>query len=440
MCRSYREAKVRSELTAVNWPRISHCGEGVALGPYWRAAIAACAMLWFGQVVFPSVLSAQERLALVVGNSSYSALGALSNPSNDARDVAAALGRLGFSTTTVLDAKLTELNGALRAFGRRTRGADVALVFYAGHGIELNGENYLVPVDAQLELDTDVRYETVTLDNVLAATAGAALQLVILDACRNNPLAGDGRSISRGSLGAPEEERLGTEVLVAYAARAGTVALDGRGQRNSPYTTALLGHLEQPLELQTMFRRVRGQVLEATGRRQEPWEYGALVGDHYLRRLTPREVEAALGLDSTARSEVQVGLVAKGYAVGRRDGEFGQRTRAAIRDWQVARGVTETGYLNDESATLLREAARVWLGGDLRDYIDVPITRGLNRIGKDPQGRVYGNLPAPVGDAYFAPSVTLWELSAASARDYRIVCPRGTQDGNEITLFECELK
>ena len=76
----------------------------------------------------------------------------------------------------------------------------------------------------------------------------------------------------------------------------------------------------------------------------------------------------------------------------------------------------------------------------LADYIDVPITRGLNRIGKDPQGRVYGNLPAPVGDAYFAPSVTLSKLSAASARDYRIVCPRGTQDGNEITLFECELK
>ena len=437
---------MRSEPTAVNWPRISHCGEGVALGPYWRAAIAACAMLWFGQVVFPSVLSAQERLlALVVGNSSYpTALGALSNPSNDARDVAAALGRLGFSTTTVLDAKLTELNGALGAFAGRTRGADVAVVFYAGHGIELNGENYLVPVDAQLELDTDVIYETVTLANVLAATAGAALRLVILDACRNNPLAGDGRSISRGSLGAPEEERLGTEVMVAYAAKAGTVALDGRGQRNSPYTTALLGHIERRLELQTMFRRVRRQVLEATGRKQEPWEYGALVGDHYLGGTgdpTPAKVEAALGLDSTARSEVQVGLVAKGYAVGRRDGEFGQRTRAAIRDWQVARGVTETGYLNDESATLLREAGIFWLGRrKLADYIDVPITRGLNRIGKDPQGRVYGNLPAPVGDVYFAPSVTLSKLSAASARDYRIVCPRGTQDGNEITLFECELK
>ena len=88
---------------------------------------------------------------------------------------------------------------------------------------------------------------------------------------------------AEASLGAPEEEQLGTEVLVAYAAQAGTVALDGRGQRNSPYTAALLAHLEQPLELNTMFRRVRGHVLEATGHGQQPWEYGALVGDHYLR-------------------------------------------------------------------------------------------------------------------------------------------------------------
>ena len=323
-------------------------------------------MLWFGQVVYPSVVSAQERLALVVGNSAYGALGDLSNPPNDARDVAAALGRLGFATDMVLDVDLAALNDALRAFGRRTRRADVALVFYAGHGIELNGVNYLVPVDAQLELDTDVRYETVTLDDVLAATVGAALRLVILDACRNNPLAGGTRSISRGSLGAPEEERLGSEVLVAYAARAGTVALDGRGQRNSPYTAALLEYLEEPLELSAMFRRVRGHVLEATAGGQEPREYGALVSDHYLggaRPLSAREVEAALGLDRAARQALQVGLVAEGYAVGRPDGEFGPRTRDAIREWQVARGETETGYLNEESATSLREAGRDWLSG-----------------------------------------------------------------------------
>ena len=236
----------------------------------------ACVLL-----ALPSIVLADGRVALVVGNSSYAHIGRLSNPENDAADMSAALRRLGFEVTTELDLDLGELNGALRAF--RSAGADVSLVFYAGHGIELNGANYLVPVDARLELDTDVRFETVTLDDVLAATAGAALRLVILDACRNNPLAGGTRSISRGSLGAPEEEQLGTEVLVAYAAQAGTVALDGRGRRNSPYTAALLAHLEQPLELNTMFRRVRGHVLEATGHGQQPWEYGALVGDHYLR-------------------------------------------------------------------------------------------------------------------------------------------------------------
>ena len=133
-------------------------------------------------------------------------------------------------------------------------GADVALVFYAGHGLEMDGVNYLVPVDARLERDTDVRFETVALDDVLAATAGASLRMVILDACRNNPLARSmqrtvaRRSVSGGSFGDLNEDLLGDETLVAYAAAAGTTAADGRG-RNSPYTSALLAYLEEPLEL-----------------------------------------------------------------------------------------------------------------------------------------------------------------------------------------------
>ena len=142
-------------------------------------------------------------------------------------------------------------------------------------------------MDARLERDTDVRYETVTLDDVLAATAGASLRLVILDACRNNPLARSmqrtvaSRSISRGSFGDLDESLLGDETLVAYAAAARTEAADGRG-RNSPYTSALLAHLEQPLEILTLFRRVRAQVLTATNGGQRPHEYQSLLGEHYL--------------------------------------------------------------------------------------------------------------------------------------------------------------
>ena len=194
--------------------------------------------------------------------------------------------------TTELDADRVALTEALRAFTRQSAGADVSLVFYAGHGIEMDGTNYVVPVDARLERDVDVRYETVTLDDLLVATAGASLRLVLLDACRNNPLARSmqrtaaTRTVSGGSFGDLNEDLLGDETLVAYAAAAGTTAADGRG-RNSPYTAALLTHLETPLEIGLLFRRVRAQVLEATDGEQRPHEYHSLVGEHYLTRTLP---------------------------------------------------------------------------------------------------------------------------------------------------------
>ena len=239
-----------------------------------------------------SVVLADGRVALVVGNSTYAHIGRLPNPANDAAAVSAALRRLGFEVTTNLDAGLTELNQALRMFTRHSAGADVALVFYAGHGLEMDGVNYVVPVDARLERDVDVRYETATLEDLVASTVGASLRLVILDACRNNPLARSmqrtvaRRSVSGGSFGEFNEDLLGNETLVAYAAAAGTTAADGRG-RNSPYTAALLSHLETPLEIGLLFRRVRAEVLAATNGEQRPHEYHSLVGEHYLTRTLP---------------------------------------------------------------------------------------------------------------------------------------------------------
>ena len=256
-----------------------------------RGSLGVALLLALGLAAFPSVASADGRVALVVGNSAYAAIGTLPNPGNDAADVSAALGRLGFDVTTVRDADRVGLNEALRTFTRQSVGADVALVFYAGHGLEMDGVNYLVPVDARLERDTDVRFETVALDDVLAATAGASLRVVVLDACRNNPLAGSmqrtsvTRSVSRGSFGELHEGLLGDQTLVAYAAAAGTTADDGTG-RNSPYTEALLTHLEQPLEIGILFREVRARVLEATDGRQRPHEYASLLGEHYLRGVS----------------------------------------------------------------------------------------------------------------------------------------------------------
>ena len=252
------------------------------------ASVAAAVMLGIGASVAPTVASAAGRVALVVGNSDYAAIGALPNPGNDAEGVAAALGRLGFDVTTVSDADRADLNEALRLFARESAGADVSLVFYAGHGIEVDGANYLVPVDARLERDTDVEYEALPLDRVLRATTGAGLRVVILDACRNNPLARSmrrtsaARSVSRGSFGELNEDLLGDETLVAYAAAAGTTAADGTG-RNSPYTAALLEYLEEPLEIGILFREVRARVLEATRGQQRPHEYASLLDEHYLR-------------------------------------------------------------------------------------------------------------------------------------------------------------
>ncbi len=257
---------------------------------FWRRALMSCvglSMLLALVGTTTATPQAAGRVALVVGNSTYGSIGDLPNPGNDAADVGAALGRLGFEVTTILDANQVRFNQALLDFTRRSVGAEVALVFYAGHGLEVDGVNYMVPVNARLERDTDVRFAAVSLENVLAATQGAALRVVILDACRNNPLArtmqrtSATRNISRGSFGELDEEALGDETLVAYAAAAGTTADDGTG-RNSPYTTALLEYLEQPLELSAVFRRVRARVLETTAGRQRPHEYGALLRDHYL--------------------------------------------------------------------------------------------------------------------------------------------------------------
>ena len=146
-----------------------------------------------------------------------------------------------------------------------------------------------MPVDARLERDVDVRFETVTVDDLLVSTTGASLRLVILDACRNNPLARSmqrttaTRTVSGGSFADLNEDLLGDETLVAYAAAAGTTAADGRGT-NSPYTSALLSHLETPLEIGLLFRRVRAAVLASTNGAQRPHEYHSLVGEHYLTR------------------------------------------------------------------------------------------------------------------------------------------------------------
>jgi tetratricopeptide (TPR) repeat protein len=229
---------------------------------------------------------AGRRVALVIGNAAYRSVAALPNPRADAAAIAGALRQVGFQVVRLeQDLPRDKLIDALRTFAREADSADWALVYYAGHGIEANGTNYLVPVDAKLEVDRDIEYETVPLNQVLNTVEGARkLKIVLLDACRDNPFARQmrrttaTRSIGRGL--ARVEPEGGT--LVAYAARDGQIALDGSGA-NSPFVAALVKHLPTPgVEISKLFRLVHDDVLAATGRKQEPYVYGALSGEDFF--------------------------------------------------------------------------------------------------------------------------------------------------------------
>jgi hypothetical protein len=223
--------------------------------------------------------SAAARVALVIGNGAYQNVAQLPNPPRDASDVADSFTRLGFTVTKAIDATGDAMRHALIEFGHAADGADMAVVFYAGHGMEIGGDNWLIPVDARLLSDTDADSEAISLKSVtLQVNKARQFGLVILDACRNNPFAAKmqrslrTRAVSRGL--APTEPT--DNVLVAYSAKDGTTANDGAG-RNSPFTTALLHNIETPgLEVTFMFRAVRDEVMDATNREQQPFVYGSL--------------------------------------------------------------------------------------------------------------------------------------------------------------------
>jgi uncharacterized caspase-like protein len=222
---------------------------------------------------------AADRVALVIGNGNYQKVPTLPNPTRDAADIGRALERLNFKVTQLSNASAAEMRKAIVDFGRSTEGSEMAVVFYAGHGMEVGGENWLIPTDAELRSDADIESEAVSLRSInLQVSKARQLGLVILDACRNNPFAAKmqrslrTRAVARGL--APTEPM--DNVLVAYAARDGTTANDGDG-RNSPFTTALLRNIETPgLEISFLFRNVRDEVMSATKREQQPFVYGSL--------------------------------------------------------------------------------------------------------------------------------------------------------------------
>lgn len=227
------------------------------------------------------VASAEKRVALVIGNSNYQRVARLPNPNNDAVDMATLLSKVGFKVSRKIDLDHTAFRKALQEFGRAAEGADFAIIYFAGHGVEVENRNFLVPTDGRLSADSDVEFEAIPLDLVMNALSGVSgVRVVLLDACRDNPfIAAMRRSNATRSIGrglAAIEPAAGT--LVGYAAKEGTTAFDGGG-RNSPYTAGLLAHLgESGVDIQFVFRKVRDTVLAATGGKQEPFTYGSLPG------------------------------------------------------------------------------------------------------------------------------------------------------------------
>ena len=312
---------------------------------------------------------AQSRVALVLGNGAYEHAPDLPNPTADATEIGAALDRLGFEVLTRTDLTAAGMRAAVREFSIAMEGADLALFFYAGHGIQVAGRNYLLPIDADVEREADVELSTIPLDLILAQMDRAsATRVVFLDACRNNPFESRlarsmGQTRAVGTLGnglAPIETDGGT--FVGFATDPGEVAFDGVG-RHSPFTESLLKHIEKPgLEINTLMTRVRADVFQSTDRLQRPWSSSSLLDEVFLappaaevapapqpeavaeRELDPRLVDLAAweqvqALDSAAAYQV--------YLESYPDGLFRQLAAARLAELT---GVAEVAPDTDVAA------------------------------------------------------------------------------------------
>ncbi|WP_319763037.1 caspase family protein [Maridesulfovibrio sp.] len=231
-------------------------------------------------LLFASDCLAQKRLALLIGNSAYTKIGALKNPVNDVTAMNRSLTKAGFDVMVVKNADRSTMGRAIDDFGRMLKNYDVGLFYFSGHGLQVNGINYLCPLGMSIQGQSDVQYEAVDAGKVLAKMedAGNRMNIVILDACRNNPFKRSFRSMRSGlaQMDAP------TGSFIAFATAPGKTALDGRGN-NSPYVTHMLSNMNRKgLTIEQFFKKVRQGVIKDTSRKQVPWESSSLVGDFYF--------------------------------------------------------------------------------------------------------------------------------------------------------------
>src|SRR5262245_10044130 len=270
----------------------------------WIAALSVAALLFSGESAL-----AEKRVAFVVGNAAYKNVPMLPNPAMDAQTMARTLRNVGFDVVEGINLTRDKMAEKLLDFGRKTEGADVAVFYYAGHGIAVNGTNYLLPVDADLKSEMDVKLgAAINVDTTLEQTMqDAKVKLVFLDACRDNPFAAKIRS-AKATRSVTVDTGLaamtsGEGTLIAFATGPGQTALDGDKGANSPFTRPLVANITQPgVEIQQAMTKVLAQVNEETGKGQLPWGHTNLIGSVYLN-------QASLPADGKAESKTDTAIV-----------------------------------------------------------------------------------------------------------------------------------
>jgi uncharacterized caspase-like protein len=321
---------------------------------------------------------AQKRVALLIGNSAY-AVAPLVNPANDAADLAAALKARGFETVVALNTTKRDINSRVRSFADQITPGTVALFYYAGHGMQVRGRNYILPVDAKVQSEGDVVEQGVEIDAVLQRLEGkgAAINLVILDACRNNPF-----TAAKGSGLAAVDAPKGS--LVAFATSPGKVALDGKG-RNGVYTKHLLANLNAPgMRVEDVFKRVRVGVTEESQGQQVPWENTSLTTDFYF--IPPSGDTATAGAPDAEQQRLQMAIATRNKAELRKYLELSPTGRMRT---QVA-----AAYESVISAEPTRSAVEP---SYVRDCPDCPRMVVLGD-GKGNGSKAIGAFPVTVGD------------------------------------------
>jgi len=413
-----------------------------------------CVILAIGLTVFASAGRAEDRMALVVGNSTYGAVTSLDNPVHDAQLMARTLEQVGFDVTLLTDATQVELKRAIAQFGRTLRAKDeaaVGLFYYAGHGVQSFGNNYLLPVDVTLSDAADLDLVAVEAQSVLRQMASArnATNIVILDACRNNPFI----SVSELNDNGLAEMQAPTGTFLAYATAPGDVALDG-AEGNSPFTNALAREITKVNEpIEQVLKQVRRSVLEETDGRQTPWDSSSLVNDFVFN-----QVESNLGAGSDAaiaerelwnmaqqsRDAVQVMLFLRSYG----DSPYAADARALLEDISngTQSGDPANGTLSVTDETAMFEAAlneggsaaltaylQAFPNGRYVELAEVELAARQDDTGTDPDLSSAPNIVASLLDAPLSEQIEIGPITFASKLESDVSQVNGLTLGELVT-------